>query len=433
VLVGLQFGDEGKGKVTDMLASASDAVVRFQGGSNAGHRIIWGEQEFAFRLIPSGVLYPGKLAIVGCGVVVDPEVLLGEISSLRGRGIDMSGFRVSANAHVIMPYHKLVDESLELRLGKRQIGTTKNGIGPCYSDKALRIGIRVQDTLDERILREKLTVALEVNGRIRGAWRAKDLDLQEMLQEHLVLGAELAPHITDTTRLVWELLAEDKMVLLEGAQGTLLDVDHGTYPFVTSSNTVAGAACPGAGVGPRDITEIWGVAKAYATRVGAGPFPSELHQDPASYLQERGHEFGTVTGRRRRVGWLDLVSLRHAIRLNSVTHLAITKLDILSGLDTVGFAVGYEGADEARFEDLPYHQSIVEQVSPVVEHMPGWSEDLSRCRRWGDLPSEAVAVLELIGDVVGVPVAVVGVGPEREQIIWNQAGRDDSILAAGLA
>ncbi len=427
-LVGLQYGDEGKGKVTDLLARVSDAVVRFQGGSNAGHRVIWGEQEFAFRLIPSGVLYPEKLSIIGSGVVVDPEVLLGEIEGLSSRGIDMSGLRLSGNAHVIMPYHKLVDESLELRLGKRQIGTTKNGIGPCYSDKVLRIGIRLQDTLDERILREKLIVALEVNERIRGAWRSRELDLQSLVTQHLELGAALAPYIADTTSLVWELLDGGRTVLLEGAQGTLLDVDHGTYPFVTSSNTVSGAAGPGAGVSPREIAEVWGIAKAYATRVGAGPFPSELHDETATFLQDRGHEFGTVTGRRRRTGWLDLVSLRHAVRLNGVTHLAITKLDVLSGLERVGFTIAYEDADGARLAEYPYHQSVVHRIRPATRHLGGWSEDLTGCRRWEDLPRAAGDALDFIADFVGVPVSLVGVGPERDQIVMGGPVATDTLL-----
>lgn len=432
ILVGLQFGDEGKGKVTDMLARSADAVVRFQGGANAGHQVIWGEQSFSFRLVPSGVLYPSKLNLLGAGTVVDIPVLLAELAALDQRGIDTHGMRVSANAHVIMPYHKLVDESLELRLGKRELGTTRNGIGPCYADKALRIGIRIQDTLDERILREKLMVALEVNQRLRGVWRDRSLDLHRLVDEHLTLGAKLQPRIADTTKLIWELLDQDRLVMLEGGQGSLLDIDHGTYPFVTSSNTVASAASHGAGVGPRDIAEIWGVAKAYTTRVGAGPFPSELRSDVGRLIQERGHEFGTNTGRERRVGWLDLVALRHFVRLNSVTHLAITKLDVLSGIGDVGFTVAYEGPDGAEFQDYPYHQSILHRARPVVHYLPGWQQDISRAQRWDELPQAAQAALDFIEEFVGLPISVLSVGPERDQTLWTEHGRDSLLAAAEL-
>ena len=433
ILVGLQFGDEGKGKITDMLARSADAVVRFQGGANAGHQVIWGEQSFSFRLVPSGVLYPDKLNLLGSGTVVDIQVLLDELHALDSRGIDTHNMRVSANAHVIMPYHKLVDESLELRLGKRELGTTRNGIGPCYADKALRIGIRIQDTLDERILREKLMVALEVNKRIRGVWQDRSLDLHRMVEEHLTLGAKLQPRIADTTKLIWDLLDQDKLVMLEGGQGSQLDIDHGTYPFVTSSNTVASAASHGAGVGPRAITEIWGVAKAYTTRVGSGPFPSELHADPGPLIQQRGHEFGTNTGRARRVGWLDLVALKHFIRLNSVTHLAITKLDVLSGIGDVGFTVAYAGPDGDELAGYPYHQSMLHKAQPVVHSMPGWDEDISGVRRWEDLPANARAALAYVEEFVELPIAVLSVGPERDQTLWSATGRDSVLAAAELS
>jgi adenylosuccinate synthase len=432
IIVGLQFGDEGKGKVTDLLARSADAVVRFQGGANAGHQVVWGGQSFSFRLVPSGVLYPGNVNLLGSGTVVDIGVLLDELAMLASRGIDTSGLKVSANAHVIMPYHKLVDESLELRLGKREIGTTRNGIGPCYADKALRIGIRVQDTLDEKILREKLMVALDVNQRIRGVWQDRSLDLHRLLDEHLTLGARLRPRIADTTKLVWDLLDQDKLVLLEGGQGSLLDIDHGTYPFVTSSNTVASAASHGAGVGPREVTEVWGVAKAYATRVGSGPFPSELHGHPGPVIQERGHEFGINTGRERRVGWLDLVALRHFARLNSVTHLAITKLDVLSGIGDVGLTVAYEGSDGAEFQHYPYHQSILHKAKPIVHYLPGWDEDISGCESWDHLPAAAQTVLEFVSDFVELPIAVLSVGPERDQTLWSEAGRGSVLAAAEL-
>jgi adenylosuccinate synthase len=432
VVVGLQFGDEGKGKVTDLLARPADAIVRFQGGANAGHRVVWGEQSFSFRLVPSGVLYPDKLNLLGSGTVVDIGLLLDELAALEARGIDTGGIKVSANAHVIMPYHKLVDESLELRLGKREIGTTRNGIGPCYADKALRIGIRVQDTLDERILREKLTVALEVNKRIRGVWQDRSLDLHGLVDEHLTLGAKLQRRIADTTRLVWDLLDEDKLVMLEGGQGSLLDIDHGTYPFVTSSNTVASAASHGAGVGPREVAEVWGVAKAYTTRVGSGPFPSELLGHPGPLIQRRGNEFGTNTGRERRVGWLDLVALKHFARLNSVTHLAITKLDVLSGIGDIGFTIAYEGSDGAEFQHYPYHQSVLHRAKPIVHYLPGWEQDISGCRRWDDLPPGAHAALVFISDFVELPIAVLSVGPERDRTLWGETGRDSGLAAAEL-
>jgi adenylosuccinate synthase len=430
ILVGLQFGDEGKGKITDMLARTADAVVRFQGGANAGHQVVWGEQSFSFRLVPSGVLYPGKLNLLGGGTVVDIEVLLDELHMLEGRGIDTHGMKVSANAHVIMPYHKLVDESLELRLGKRELGTTRNGIGPCYADKALRIGIRIQDTLDERILREKLTVALEVNKRIRGVWQDRSIDLHRLLDDHLTLGAQLQPRIADTTKLIWDLLDGYKRVMLEGGQGSLLDIDHGTYPFVTSSNTVASAASHGAGVGPRDIAEIWGVAKAYTTRVGAGPFPSELRGDPGPLIQTRGHEFGTNTGRERRVGWLDLVALKHFIRLNSVTHLAITKLDVLSQVGDIGLTVAYQGPDGHAFENFPYHQTMLHQAQPVTRYLPGWDDDITGVRRWEDLPVAARSVLAFIEEFIELPLAVLSVGPERDQTLWSETGRDSLLAGA---
>jgi adenylosuccinate synthase len=336
VIVGAQWGDEGKGKVTDMLAERADAIVRFQGGNNAGHTIVRDGVTFKLHLMPSGILHPGKLCVIGNGVVIDPKVLTDELDELRHRGIDTRGLRISANAHLIMPYHMMLDDAGEAKLGKLQIGTTRRGIGPCYADKASRLGIRMQDLLDEKILKQKIVAALEPK-RLSLRPFAKDpaLDLQAMTDEYLTFGHVLEPYIADTSRLVLERLDRGEVVVFEGAQGALLDIDHGTYPFVTSSNPVAGAACTGAGVGPRDIDEVWGVAKAYATRVGAGPFPTELDGDLADEIRERGGEYGTTTGRARRVGWIDLVALRYAARLNSLTSLAITKLDVLSGFDTL--------------------------------------------------------------------------------------------------
>src|SRR5215207_5399355 len=333
VIVGAQWGDEGKGKVTDLLAERADAVIRFQGGNNAGHTIVRDGQEFKLHLIPSGVLHRGTLCVIGNGVVIDPRVLTDELDGLRRRGIDTGGLRISANAHLIMPYHLLLDLAGEQKLGRLEIGTTRRGIGPCYADKAARLGIRMQDLLDPKILRKKIVAALEPK-RLALRPHAKDpaLDLHAMVEEYVTYGHRLEQHIADTSRLAWELLDTGKHVVFEGAQGALLDIDHGTYPFVTSSNPVAGAACVGAGVGPKDIDEVCGIAKAYATRVGAGPFPTELFDDVGEQMLQRGHEFGTTTGRRRRCGWMDLVALRYAVRINRMDALAITKLDVLSGI-----------------------------------------------------------------------------------------------------
>jgi adenylosuccinate synthase len=420
VIVGAQWGDEGKGKITDLLAERADAVVRFQGGNNAGHTIVRDGETFKFHLIPSGILYPGKWCMIGNGVVVDPKVLCEEIDGLRANGMDISGLKLSANAHLIMPYHRLLDEAREARLGKLEIGTTRRGIGPCYEDKAARLGIRVQDLLDGKILKKKIVAALEPKKlTLRPYERDPRLDLQSMTEEYLTYGHRLEQHIADTTTLTHRLLDEDKPVLFEGAQGTLLDIDHGTYPFVTSSNPVAGAACVGAGVGPKDIDEVWGITKAYATRVGAGPFPTELHDEVGEELTSKGHEFGTTTGRRRRTGWLDLVALKYAARVNGLTHLAVTKLDVLTGLDRLKVATRYRGEDEAVFETYPYHQSVLHHASGEYEELPGWSEDITECRTEAELPQAAREYLDYIADFTGVPVALIGVGPGREQVIWT--------------
>jgi adenylosuccinate synthase len=420
VIVGAQWGDEGKGKITDLLAEQADAVVRFQGGNNAGHTIVRDGEVFKFHLIPSGILYPGKWCMIGNGVVVDPKVLCEELDGLRARGMDVSGLKLSANAHLIMPYHRLLDEALEARLGKLEIGTTRRGIGPCYSDKAGRLGIRVQDLLDGKILKKKIMAALEPKKlTLRPYERDPRLDLQSMTEEYLTYGHRLEQHIADTTSMTHKLLDDERTVLFEGAQGTLLDIDHGTYPFVTSSNPVAGAACVGAGVGPKDIDEVWGVTKAYATRVGAGPFPTELDDEIGEGLRQKGGEFGTTTGRPRRTGWLDLVALRYAARVNGLTHLAVTKLDVLTGQDRIKVATRYRGEDEAVFETYPYHQSVLHHATGDYDELPGWSEDISECRSESDLPQAAREYLDYIADVAGVPVALIGVGPGREQVIWT--------------
>jgi adenylosuccinate synthase len=444
VVIGTHWGDEGKGKVVDLLAERADAVVRFQGGNNAGHTIVRDGEEFKLHLIPSGILYPEKTCVIGNGVVVDPRILLGEIDGLRRRGVDVGNLRISANAHLIMPYHVLLDTAGEVKLGKLSLGTTRRGIGPCYADKALRLGIRVQDLLDEKILRAKIRTALaskqqalrELSVQRRKLRKeagegdreaveqaiedAPDprLDLHAMTEEHVSYGHRLEPHIADTARLCWEALDAGDTVIFEGAQATLLDLDHGTYPFVTSSNPIAGAATVGAGVGPSDVDEVWGVAKAYATRVGAGPFPTELDDEAGRHMLEKGHEYGTTTGRERRCGWMDLVALRYAVRINGMTSLAITKLDVLGGLDPLRVAVRYRSREGAVFDSFPYHQSILHGAEPEYEELPGFDGDISSCRTVADLPSEARAYLEYVAELARVPIRLVGVGPGRDQVVW---------------
>src|SRR5438874_2702313 len=377
VVVGAQWGDEGKGKVTDLLAERADVVVRYQGGNNAGHTIVRDGEVFKFHLIPSGILYRGKFCLIGNGVVVDPKVITDEIAGLHARGIDTSGLKISANAHLIMPYHRLLDHAGELRLGEQQIGTTRRGIGPCYADKAARLGIRMQDLLDEKILKQKIYAALEPKRLVLRPY-AKDpeLDLHAMTEEYRTLGHRLEPYIADTAHIVWDALDAGQLVIFEGAQGTLLDIDHGTYPFVTSSNPVAGAACVGAGVGPKAVDEVWGVAKAYSTRVGEGPFPTELHDDIGRHMLERGHEYGTTTGRQRRCGWIDLVALRYAARINGLSGLVVTKLDVLAGIDPLRICTSYRNDEGAIFEEFPYHQSILHSAEAVTETLPGFEEDI---------------------------------------------------------
>ena len=423
-IVGAQWGDEGKGKVTDLLAEQADVVIRFQGGNNAGHTIVRGDEVYRLHLIPSGILYPGKLCLIGNGVVVDPKVIVAELDELRRRSVDTGGLRISANAHIIMPYHLLLDTEGETKLGKLQIGTTRRGIGPCYADKAARLGIRMQDLLDEKILRQKIYAAMEPKRQtLRPFAKDPSIDLHAMTEEYRTLGHRLEPYIADTQKIVWDSLDRGGMVVFEGAQGTLLDIDHGTYPFVTSSNPVAGAACVGAGVGPKDIDEVWGIAKAYVTRVGAGPFPTELEGEMGDRMREAGHEFGTTTGRPRRCGWLDLVALKYAVRLNGLTGLAITKLDVLTGIDPLCVATEYVGPEGASFSEFPYHQSILHKATGTYTELPGWEEDISGARSLEDLPQAAREYVEYIEEFLGVPVVLVGVGPGRDQMIWTEAAR----------
>jgi adenylosuccinate synthase len=429
VIVGAQWGDEGKGKLTDLLAERGDVVARFQGGNNAGHTIVRDGEQFKFHLIPSGILYPGKICVIGNGVVIDPAVLIDELDGLRRRGIDPSGLRISANAHLIMPYHVMLDTAGEARLGKLEIGTTKRGIGPCYADKAARLGIRVQDLLDAKILRKKIMAALEPKQQmLRPFAKHPRLDLHAMTEEYLRYGHRLEPFIADTAHILWRALDSGRTVIFEGAQGTLLDLDHGTYPFVTSSNPVAGAACVGAGVGPADIDDVWGVAKAYTTRVGAGPFPTELDDELGSYLRERGGERGTTTGRERRCGWLDLVALRYAVRLNRLSALAITKLDVLAGIHPLRVAVRYRSSEGALLDELPYHQSVLHSAEAEYQELPGFEAEIGGCRRLVDLPQAARDYLDFVAERAGVPVRLVGVGPGRDQVIW--AGEPERRLRA---
>ena len=432
VVVGAQWGDEGKGKITDLLAERADVVIRYQGGNNAGHTIVRDDETYKFHLIPSGILYPGKLCLIGNGVVVDPKVIMEEIAGLHARGIDTSGLKISANAHLIMPYHRLLDHAGEVRLGKLQIGTTQRGIGPCYADKAARLGIRVQDMLDEKILRQKIMAAMEPKRQsLRPYAKDPELDLHLMTEEYHTFGHRLEPYIADTTRLVWDSLDRRRLVIFEGAQGTMLDIDHGTYPFVTSSNPVAGAACVGAGVGPKDIDEAWGIAKAYTTRVGAGPFPTELDDEIGDRIRERGHEYGTTTGRSRRCGWLDLVALKYAIRINGLSGIVITKLDALTGIDPLGVAVRYRGPEDATFDEFPYHQTIVHKARAEYVELQGWDEEIGDARSLEDLPPNARAYLEFIERELGVPVVIAGVGPARDQVIWTGTGPDELRVGAG--
>ncbi len=418
VVVGTQWGDEGKGKLTDLLAKEMDIVVRYQGGHNAGHRIVVDGEAFALQLIPSGILYPSVTPVIGNGVVVDPGVLLSEIDALQAKGVDTSALMVSGNAHLIMPYHQELDRVTERFLGKNALGTTKRGIGPAYADKATRVGLRVQDLLDEKIFREKLDVALmEKNAVLAKVYNRLPLSAKEISERYLdEYRPRIAPMIADTVTFLHDSLASGRNILLEGAQATFLDLDHGTYPFVTSSNPVASGACTGSGLGPRDLSRIVGIAKAYVTRVGAGPFPTEVDGDLAELLVERGHEFGTNTGRRRRVGWFDAVMARQAVRLNSLTEIALTKLDILDTLDVIKVCVGYE-ADGVRYDYPPYHQSVFHAVTPIYEELPGWGTDLSAFTSYDQMPSAAKQYVSFLADTIGVEISVVGVGPGREQFV----------------
>jgi adenylosuccinate synthase len=415
VVLGTQWGDEGKGKAVDYLADRMDLVVRYQGGNNAGHTIIAEGRLLKLNLVPSGILYPHITNVIGDGVVVDPAVLLGELDELTEAGLDVSGLRLSLNAHLIMPYHLELEKVTQRFLGKNALGTTKRGIGPAYADRAARVGIRVQDLYDEKILREKLDVVLwEKNQLLTKVYNRLAVDADKIFADYLVYGERLRSHVADTSRLVHERLEAGDHVMLEGAQGTMLDLDHGTYPFVTSSTPVAGYALASAGIGPHHVERVIGITKAYVTRVGSGPFPTEALDADGDRLGERGAEFGTTTGRKRRCGWFDGCVLRYAARLNGLTDLVLTKLDVLSGFETLRVCVGYRASSET-YDDVPPNQTLFHEAEPIWEELPGWRDEIGEVREFGDLPKEAQQYVRFLEEVGGVPISIVGVGPAREQ------------------
>lgn len=416
-LVGTQWGDEGKGKVTHLMAHQMDMVVRYSGGNNAGHTVMVGDETFKLHLLPAGILYSHIVPVIGPGVVVDPKVLLDEMDRLEGRGISVNRLVISGNAHVIMPYHRQLDLLTERRLGKMKLGTTKRGIGPAYADKAARIGIRVQDLLDQKIFAAKLEVNLrEKNLLLTKVYGRLPMKMDAILEEYLGFADRLTRHITDTVSVVHQALDAGRNVLFEGAQGTLLDLDHGTYPFVTSSNPIAGGLCAGAGVGPKAVDRIIGVTKAYVTRVGEGPFPSEDLGSEGLEMVSRGKEYGATTGRQRRCGWFDAVIGRYAARLNSLTEIFLTKLDVLSSFDQIRICVGYE-YEGHKYESFPPHQTIFHKAEPIYEEVPGWRADIGSARGWQDLPKNARNYVKRLEDLVGVPVAHISVGPEATETV----------------
>jgi len=417
VLVGAQWGDEGKGKATDLLGGSVDYVVRYQGGNNAGHTVVIGAETYALHLLPAGILTPGVVPVIGNGVVVDPGVLLKEIRALEERGVDCSRLVVSANAHLITPYHRVVDKVSERFLGTRAIGTTGRGIGPAYGDKVGRLGIRAQDLLDPSILRQKVEGALrEKNQLLVKVFNRRGVTVEEVVEEYVGYADVLGPRLADTSLLLNRALDEGQVVLLEGSQGTLLDVDHGTYPFVTSSNPTAGGACAGSGIGPTRISRVLGILKAYTTRVGAGPFPTELLDADGERLRRVGGERGVTTGRDRRCGWFDAVIARYAVRVNGLTDLFLTKLDVLTGWDRVPVCVGYD-IDGRRVDEMPLTQTEFHHARPAYEFLPGWSDDIRMARDFAGLPANAQAYVRAVEEMSGAPVSAVGVGPARDATI----------------
>jgi adenylosuccinate synthase len=417
MVLGTQWGDEGKGKIVDYLAQKADVVVRSQGGNNAGHTVVVDDKAFALRLLPSGILFADKTCIIGSGVVVNPKVLLGEIENIKKQGVQISQIELSTRAHVVMPYHVRIDEQDEILKGDAKIGTTKNGIGPCYADKVNRVGIRMVDLMDEAVFREKLRINLDLKNRLfEKYYGVEGFDYDEILQEYLGYAEQLRPYVKDTDYSANAYVTEGKKVLFEGAQATMLDLDHGTYPFVTSSNPTAGGAVTGSGVGPRRMQNIVGVVKAYTTRVGAGPFPAEQINETGEYLRNTGHEFGTVTGRPRRCGWLDTAVVQYAAMLNSLDYLAITRLDILDQLDKIRICKGYMYKGK-ELKEYPASLDVLYHVEPIYEEMDGWKTDITHCRTYEDLPANARYYVERISQLVGVPLGIVSVGPNRDQTI----------------
>lgn len=416
VIVGLQWGDEGKGKTTDFLAEQVAMVVRYQGGDNAGHTVVSGDEVFKLHLVPSGVLYPHITSVIGNGVVVNPATLITELDMLTSRGIDVARVRVSRSAHVIMPYHVALDRANEARLGGARVGTTGRGIGPAYGDRAWRIGLRMEDLLDRAVLRDRLERLLPDKNLLLGGMGAEPFTVDALVDQAAAWGERLAEHLDDSTWLVQAALARGEHVLLEGAQGTLLDLDHGSYPFVTSSNPVAGGACTGGGIGPLQVDEVMGVMKAYATRVGSGPFPTELSDDIGAGIAARGHEVGTTTGRPRRVGWFDAVPLRYAVAVNSISSIMLNKLDILSGIPTLRLCVAYEVGGR-RVDHWPSSATALANATPIYEEFPGWNEPIHDIRSLADLPENARRYVTALEELGGVPIVLVSVGPERTQTI----------------
>ncbi|WP_335983838.1 MULTISPECIES: adenylosuccinate synthase [Streptomycetaceae] len=417
VLLGAQWGDEGKGKATDLLGGSVDYVVRYQGGNNAGHTVVVGDQKYALHLLPSGILSPGCVPVIGNGVVVDPKVLLSELSGLNERGVDTSKLLISGNAHLITPYHQTIDKVTERFLGNRKIGTTGRGIGPAYADKINRVGIRVQDLFDESILQQKVEAALHDKNQILvKIFNRRAITTEQVVEEYLGYAAQIKDFVTDTALVLNNALDAGKVVLMEGGQGTLLDVDHGTYPFVTSSNPTSGGACTGSGVGPTKITRVIGILKAYTTRVGSGPFPTELLDEDGEKLRTVGHEFGVTTGRDRRCGWFDAVIARYATRVNGLTDFFLTKLDILTGWERIPVCVAYE-VDGRRVDELPYSQTDFHHAKPVYEYLPGWSEDITEAKTLADLPKNAQNYVKALEEMSGAPISAIGVGPGRNQTI----------------
>ncbi|MEU8355717.1 adenylosuccinate synthase [Nonomuraea sp. NPDC048882] len=417
VLVGAQWGDEGKGKATDLLGGDVDYVVRYQGGNNAGHTVVIGDQKYALHLLPTGILSPEVVPVIGNGVVIDPGVLLGEIDGLAERGISAERLLISSNAHLIMPHHKALDKVTERYLGKAKIGTTGRGIGPAYGDKIARMGVRVQDLLDPGILAKKIEVALtEKNQVLTKVYNRRGIEPAAVLDEYLAYAERLKPHIADTSLVLSKALDDGKFVLLEGGQGTLLDIDHGTYPFVTSSSPTSGGACAGAGIPPNRLTKIIGILKAYTTRVGSGPFPTELTDEMGDWLRQTGGEYGVTTGRNRRCGWFDAVIARYATRINGVTDYFLTKLDVLSGLERIPVCVAYE-VDGVRHDEIPMTQTDFHHAKPIYEEFPGWQEDITSAKAFDDLPPNAQAYVRTLEEMSGAPISAIGVGPGRDQTV----------------